>query len=158
MTYSKYKNWTTVKYFITCHPSGAITYVSKGWGGRASDVHIVRNSDFLSQRYLHTGDQILADRGFTLREDFAVLERVIGALKSRFHILDGPIPLHPVKRLRDERQKREEAMIDQIVSSFVSKPLLDRLELTRSILSPLIRTLTFQNTLPTALTGYIAIA
>ncbi|KAL7377301.1 hypothetical protein ABVT39_025307 [Epinephelus coioides] len=73
MTYSKYKNWTTVKYFIACHPSGAITYVSKGWGGRASDVHVVRNSEFLSQRYLHAGDQILADRGVTLREDFAVL-------------------------------------------------------------------------------------
>lgn len=25
ITYSRYKNWTTVKYFIACHPSGAIT-------------------------------------------------------------------------------------------------------------------------------------
>ncbi|XP_034082816.1 uncharacterized protein LOC117553124 isoform X2 [Gymnodraco acuticeps] len=44
-----------------------------GWGGRASDVHIVRNSDFLSQKFHHAGDQILADRGFTLKDDFAVL-------------------------------------------------------------------------------------
>ncbi|XP_034061597.1 uncharacterized protein LOC117539508 isoform X1 [Gymnodraco acuticeps] len=73
ITYSKYKNWTTVKYFIACHPSGSITYLSKGWGGRASDVHIVRNSDFLSQKFHHAGDQILADRGFTLKDDFAVL-------------------------------------------------------------------------------------
>ena len=51
ITYSKYKNWTTVKYFIACQPSGSITYLSKGWGGRASDVHIVRNSDFLSQKF-----------------------------------------------------------------------------------------------------------
>ncbi|KAI4804348.1 hypothetical protein KUCAC02_025978 [Chaenocephalus aceratus] len=98
ITYSKYKNWTTVKYFIACHPSGSITYLSKGWGGRASDVHIVRNSDFLSQKFHHAGDQ-----------------RVIGALKSRYHILDGPLPLRLVKRLQDERQKREEAMMDRIV-------------------------------------------
>ncbi|XP_074528919.1 uncharacterized protein LOC141798016 [Halichoeres trimaculatus] len=149
ITYSKYKNWTTVKYFIACHPSGSVTYLSKGWGGRASDVHIVRNSDFLSPKFHQAGDQILADRGFTLRDDFAVLgaqlitpsftqgrkqlsvedvadsrvtsnirihiERVIGALKSRYHILDGPLPLRLVKRLKDERQKREEAMIDRIV-------------------------------------------
>ncbi|XP_034083528.1 uncharacterized protein LOC117553618 isoform X2 [Gymnodraco acuticeps] len=73
ITYSKYKNWITVKYFIACHPSGSFTYLSKGWGGRASDVHIVRNSDFLSQKFHHAGDQILADRGFTLKDDFAVL-------------------------------------------------------------------------------------
>ncbi|XP_034075800.1 uncharacterized protein LOC117548539 isoform X2 [Gymnodraco acuticeps] len=59
ITYSKYKNWTTVKYFIACHPSGSITYLSKGWGGRASDVHIVRNSDFLSQKFHHAGDQLI---------------------------------------------------------------------------------------------------
>ncbi len=58
ITYSKYKNWTTVKYFIACHPSGSITYLPKGWGGRASDVHIVRNSDFLSQKFHHAGDQV----------------------------------------------------------------------------------------------------
>ncbi len=41
-------------------------------------------------------------------------ETVIGALKSRHHILDGPLPLHLVKRLRDERQNREEAVLDRI--------------------------------------------
>ncbi|KAK5929799.1 hypothetical protein CgunFtcFv8_011001 [Champsocephalus gunnari] len=39
-------------------------------------------------------------------------ERVIGALKSRYHILDGPLPLRLVKRLQDERQKTEEAMME----------------------------------------------
>ncbi|KAJ8256826.1 hypothetical protein COCON_G00189780, partial [Conger conger] len=72
-TYSNYKKWTTAKYFIACHPSGGITFLSKGWGGRASDVHIVRQSGFLSSSYHQPGDQILADRGFTLGEDFAVL-------------------------------------------------------------------------------------
>nr|XP_055049618.1 uncharacterized protein LOC129435191 [Misgurnus anguillicaudatus] len=148
-TYSNYKKWTTAKYFIACHPSGCITFLSKGWGGRASDVHIVRQSGFLSSSYHKPGDQILADRGFTLVEDFAVLgahlvmpaftrgrkqlpgkdveesrvksnirihiERVIGVLKGRFHILDGPIPMWLVKSLMDERQNKEAATIDKIV-------------------------------------------
>ncbi|CAM4492357.1 unnamed protein product [Leuciscus chuanchicus] len=148
-TYSNYKKWTTAKYLIACHPSGCITFLSKGWGCRASDVHIVRQSGFLSSSYHKPGDQILADRGFTLLEDFAVLgahlvmpaftrgrkqlpgkeveesrvksnirihiERVIGVLKGRFHILDGPIPMRLVKSLMDERQNKEEATIDKIV-------------------------------------------
>ncbi|MGH0151234.1 UNVERIFIED_CONTAM: hypothetical protein FKN15_019584 [Acipenser sinensis] len=43
------------------------------------------------------------------------LNRVIGVLKSRFHILDGPLPLHLVKSLKDESEQRDEAMIDKIV-------------------------------------------
>lgn len=41
------------------------------WGGRVSDVELVRKSGFISPNYHHPGDQILADRGFTLQDDFA---------------------------------------------------------------------------------------
>ena len=34
-------------------------------------MKIVRASDFISAKYHHPGDQILADRGFLLHEDFA---------------------------------------------------------------------------------------
>ena len=66
-TYSSYKKSTTVKFFIACHPAGCITYISPAWGGRASDVEIVRKSGFISHKYFEPGDQILADRGFTYR-------------------------------------------------------------------------------------------
>ncbi|XP_041950359.1 uncharacterized protein LOC121711097 [Alosa sapidissima] len=148
-TYSHYKKWATVKYFIACNPAGSVTFLSKGWGGRASDVKIVRQSGFISHLYHQPGDQILADRGFTLQEDFALLgahlitpaftkgrkqlsgreveesrlksnvrihiERVIGALKNRFHVLDGPLPVQFVKSLRDEMENKEVATIDKIV-------------------------------------------
>ncbi|KAK5895915.1 hypothetical protein CgunFtcFv8_009569 [Champsocephalus gunnari] len=148
-SYSNYKKWTTVKYFIVCSPAGNITFLSKGWGGRASDVKIVRESGFISPLYHHPGDQILADRGFTLKDEFALLgasletpaftlgrkqlpgkdveesrmkskfrihiERVIGVLKRRFHILDGPVPLCFMKTLRDEMENRDVATIDKIV-------------------------------------------
>lgn len=70
--FSQYKRHCTIKVFISCTPLGAINFISKCWGGRASDIQIVRESGFTTLRYHHPGDQILADRGFTLREDFAL--------------------------------------------------------------------------------------
>ncbi|XP_062395004.1 uncharacterized protein LOC134082955 [Sardina pilchardus] len=147
-SYSNYKKWTTVKYLIACSPSGSIKFLSNGWGGRASDVHIVRQSGFLSSVYHSPGDQILADRGFTLQDDFALLgvelltpsftkgrkqlpgrevemsrrksnirihiERVIGVLKGRFHILDGPLPRCLVQSARDKNQGQ--ATVDKLVN------------------------------------------
>ena len=69
--YSNYKKHSTVKYLIACTPHGAISFISKAWGGRVSDVALVKQSGFISYRYHHYGDQILADRGFTLVDDFA---------------------------------------------------------------------------------------
>ena len=36
------------------------------WGGRASDRHVVASSSFL--QYLVPGDQVMADRGITIKE------------------------------------------------------------------------------------------
>lgn len=69
--YSSYKRHTTVKLFISCSPVGHINFVSRAWGGRASDIHIVRESGFINPALHMPGDQILADRGFTLVDDFA---------------------------------------------------------------------------------------
>lgn len=71
--YSNYKKHCTIKFLIACTPLGAISFISKAWGGRASDVQIVRESGFISPTYHFPGDQILADRGFTLADDFATL-------------------------------------------------------------------------------------
>ena len=69
--YSSYKKHCTVKFFIACNPHGMVTFLSKAWGGRASDVQIVRDSGFIDSNYHMPYDQILADRGFTLHEEFA---------------------------------------------------------------------------------------
>lgn len=70
--YSQYKKHCTIKVFISRTPLGAVNFISSCYGGRASDVQIVRESDFTTTKYHHPGDQILADRGFTLKEDFAL--------------------------------------------------------------------------------------
>lgn len=69
-TWSDYKHNNTVKLLVAISPQGSIAYISKLWGGRASDRHIVVKSDFLS--YIIPGDQVLADRGFTVREELMI--------------------------------------------------------------------------------------
>ena len=66
------KKHTTIKVFISRTPLGAVNFVSKCWGGQASDIQTVRESGFTTTRFHMPGDQILADRGFTLQEDFAL--------------------------------------------------------------------------------------
>ena len=37
-TWSNYKHHNMVKFLIAVTPQGVISFVSKGWGGRASDI------------------------------------------------------------------------------------------------------------------------
>lgn len=62
-TYSNYKHHNTYKVLYCIAPNGFVMYVSKLFGGRASDTFIT-NCGFLS--HLIFGDQILTDRGFTI--------------------------------------------------------------------------------------------
>ena len=65
-TYSNYKKHNTVKCLIGISPCGTISFLSQCWGGRISDKSITQQSNFLEP-----GDQILADRGFTISDDIA---------------------------------------------------------------------------------------
>ena len=63
-TYSNYKSHNTAKYLVGISPHGQIMFISKAFGGRASDKFIVDKSGFIN--YLLPGDEIMADRGFTI--------------------------------------------------------------------------------------------
>jgi hypothetical protein len=65
LTWSDYKQHNTIKYLVGITPQGHICYLSKGWGGRTTDVQIVKHSSFLNQ--LDHGDVIMADRGFPIQ-------------------------------------------------------------------------------------------
>ena len=69
-TYSNYKKHNTIKFLIGITPNGSISFLSKCWGGRVSDKVITQDSKFFN--HILPGDVILADRGFTLCDDFAV--------------------------------------------------------------------------------------
>ena len=45
---------------------GAISFISKGWGGRVTDKHITEHCGFLN--YILPGDVVLADSGFDIQD------------------------------------------------------------------------------------------
>uniref|UniRef100_UPI00358E2535 uncharacterized protein n=1 Tax=Myxine glutinosa TaxID=7769 RepID=UPI00358E2535 len=64
-TFSMNKHQNAVKYLVGIAPQGAVTFVSKGWGGQVSDKHLIENCALLD-KLIH-GDVILADMGFNIK-------------------------------------------------------------------------------------------
>ncbi|XP_071392573.1 uncharacterized protein [Centroberyx affinis] len=65
-SFSHYYAQNTVKYLVAIAPCGLIMFISPAYGGRSSDKFITSDSGFLE--YLRPGDEVLADRGFTIRD------------------------------------------------------------------------------------------
>ena len=63
--YSNYKSHTTFKYLVGISPHPAVVYVSKAWGGRASDKRITQTSTDLLDK-LKPNDEVMVDRGFEI--------------------------------------------------------------------------------------------
>lgn len=71
-TYSNYKHHNTYKALYCIAANGFVMCVSKLFGGRASDTFITKNSSLIGNQI--PGDQVLADRGFTITVVFFLLE------------------------------------------------------------------------------------
>lgn len=67
--WSDYKARHTAKFLVAMGPTGVIMYVSKAYGGRMSDIEVVKKSPFFLKQLLR-GDELLADRGFKMIEWF----------------------------------------------------------------------------------------
>lgn len=65
-TYSHYKGSHTAKFLIGVTPSGLISYLSKGYGGRSSDNTIFSKSKLLDK--MEEGDSIMVDKGFLIQK------------------------------------------------------------------------------------------
>jgi len=65
-TFSNYKSHNTGKYLIGITPQGVISFISRGWGGRTSDITLTENCGLLNN--LLPGDVMLADRGFMVQD------------------------------------------------------------------------------------------
>ncbi|KAL4009730.1 hypothetical protein ACER0C_003582 [Sarotherodon galilaeus] len=65
-SYSHYYSHNTVKYLVAVAPCGVIMFVSAAYGGRCSDKFITMDSGILT--YLKPGDEVMADRGFTIKD------------------------------------------------------------------------------------------
>ena len=69
--WSEYKHHNTAKILVSITPNGAFNFISEAWGGRTSDVHLTRESEFYN--ILEPYDAVMADRGFTIAEDLLLL-------------------------------------------------------------------------------------
>ena len=70
--YSDYKHHTTIKFLVAVTPNGMFSYISPCYGGRASDKYIFKDCGFL--RLIEPYDQVMADRGFKIREDLMMVQ------------------------------------------------------------------------------------
>ena len=70
-TYSNYKSHNTVNFLISITPQGTINFISQAFGGRTSDIEIVKKSGYM--KFIGSGDAVLADKGFTIEELFGLI-------------------------------------------------------------------------------------
>lgn len=68
-TYSNYKHTNTVKYLVSITPSGSVSFISRAFGGKASDKVITMQSGYLDN--IKHGDVVMADRGFLISDELA---------------------------------------------------------------------------------------
>lgn len=82
--YSDYKSSTTFKALIGCDPNGSVIFASELFTGCISDKQICEQSGFYNvleslklEGYVKDGDAIMADKGFTIREELSNLNLVL---------------------------------------------------------------------------------
>ena len=71
-TWSNYKYHNTAKLLVGCTPNGAIGFDSPLYVGSISDVELTRVSGFVECLHDKGGVSIMADRGFTIKDQLAV--------------------------------------------------------------------------------------
>nr|CAI5865892.1 unnamed protein product [Callosobruchus analis] len=72
--YSQYKKSTTIKFMTGVSPGGIITFISKPYGGRASDKLIFEESDFI-KNLSPNRDSIMVDKGFLI-DDLCAMYKI----------------------------------------------------------------------------------
>lgn len=68
LSYSHYKGMSTIKFLVGVTPSGFISFLSHGFGGRSSDKGIFNESQLLSALEPNV-DAVMADKGFLIEKE-----------------------------------------------------------------------------------------
>ncbi|KAI4455551.1 thap domain protein [Holotrichia oblita] len=108
-TYSHYKGTQTIKFMIGVSPAGLITFISKAYGGRASDKAIFEQSDLTDAHFIKLIRPPFLKKKMQLSKEEAHenvdiararvhIERVNQRIKV-FEILTKPLPLSLVPKI-----------------------------------------------------------
>ena len=121
-TWSDYKHHNTIKFLVGTSLNGLIILLSDCYGGRATEKYITKDSGFYD--LLQRGDQVMADRGFQIKEELLLkeklpqmtsaevkktkdeaklrihVERAINCIKS-FRILENTLPVSLLQHIDD---------------------------------------------------------
>ena len=81
-TWSSYKHHNTAKFLIGITPQGAVSFISKGWGGRTSDNFITEHCG-LFNKVLLPEYLVLAFRGFDIEDSVGLLLHAYKFLHKR---------------------------------------------------------------------------
>nr|CAI5836044.1 unnamed protein product [Callosobruchus analis] len=65
-SWSNNKHSQTIKYLIVITLQGSVCFIGEAWGGRVCDTVLKKNSTLFKN--LVSGDVIIADRGFLLKD------------------------------------------------------------------------------------------
>ena len=65
---ASYKHKNTAKFLIGCTPNGCVSFISPLYVGGISDIGLTRVSGFLAELDGKSGISVMADRGFTIKD------------------------------------------------------------------------------------------
>ncbi|KAJ8912704.1 hypothetical protein NQ315_012258, partial [Exocentrus adspersus] len=117
LTWSSYKKANTVKYLISATPDGIINFVSCGYGGRATDSEIVKDSGYLN--VLSENCEVMADRGFKQIDSALAAKscRLIKYAITFFRKLSLHTLRHPYSVASGVKSSREEVKLGKRIAS-----------------------------------------
>ncbi|XP_063384367.1 uncharacterized protein LOC134670470 [Cydia fagiglandana] len=101
LSWSQYKGCNTAKYVISSTPNGFINFISKGYGGRISDVNLVEQCGLIN--HIPADCTILADRGFKH------LETILNQKGVRL--------VRPPSVFRNQKQSKCEVLRTKVIAS-----------------------------------------
>ena len=125
LTFSSYKNHNTYKGLIGISPSGAVIFVSSLYPGSISDKELTHQSGLLD--LLEVGDSVMADRGFDIQEELALLGvrlNIPPFLRGKKQLSSNE--LVETRRIASLRIHVERAMVK--TSIYLTDPFLHHLE------------------------------
>ncbi len=110
-TWSSYKNRNTLKVLVGISPRGDVSHISEVYGGSTSDRQIVERSTLLSENRFEAGDSIMADRGFLVKDLFA-LKRVEVNVPT---VMRGITQIPAEKLVQDRRIASKRVHVERVI-------------------------------------------